>query len=290
MSVLTVGGINSIIEYLPYFQEKVNCLYKVRESGEKGVFLMDPYDYSTDVMGFLEVLYETNFIGPEFNTDKARSRAGEYAKNPELISSADLKVLREILTVGVRSDRFCSGVVAGMIDDGIITRCLQRLETIRSKMKEGLGPLVSPDKDTTTMLMGTLPGDESLGSNEYFADKRNDFWRLLGGAWGMDMVPLGYDEKKRILYEHGIGIWDVYSAGERKGSSGKIKNGLLNDFSELKTIAPGLQCVLLLGVEAGSFEGVFKELGYKTDVLLQPSSANRRPGRADEWKNALNWE
>ena len=289
MSVLTIQGIDSLLKYLPYFHNKNNRLYEILESGEKGVYLMDPYNYSDDVMSFLSILYKVNFIDHSFNTECVRARVNKYVKNPVLIDSVDLQILREILTIGIQNDRFCSGVIASMINDGIILGCLIRLETIRSRLKIGLLPVTDPNLNTQTIIMGTLPGDTSLDSGEYFADNRNDFWKLVGEGLNVDMVQLNYEDKKQVLYDHGIGLWDIYSAGERKGSSdNKIKNGLINDFLKLKTLAPRLENVLLMGKDMVSFEEEFEILGYKTHVLPSSSSANRGyPGRSEKWKTVL---
>jgi hypoxanthine-DNA glycosylase len=288
MGILTIEGIDSLLGYLPYFKGEGNHFYEIMGSGKEGVHLMDPYNYSSEVVEFITLLSKVGFIGPEYNTEKAKSRISEYIKNPVLIASADLRTLREILTVGVCDDRFCSGMVACMIDDGTIKGCLQRLETIRSKLKVGIQADVDPDFNTRVIAMGTLPGDKSIDKREYFVDKNNDFWKLMGKALGVDIAGLSYDEKKKILFDLGIGLWDVYAAGERDGSSGKIKNGLINDFSELKTKTPHLKYVLLMGNEADAYKSSFQKMGYTTRPLPSSSGANRGyPAREEIWKSTF---
>lgn len=46
------------------------------------------------------------------------------------------------------------------------------------------------------LILGSMPGEESLRRREYYAYRRNAFWRILAAATGSP-VPSGYAEKKR---------------------------------------------------------------------------------------------
>jgi TDG/mug DNA glycosylase family protein len=97
--------------------------------------------------------------------------------------------------------------------------------------KHGLGPVV--DQGSRVLILGTLPGDESLRLERYYSNPRNEFWRLLTGVFAS---PTGetYEQRLKFLSDHGIALWDVLWSAERRGSSdAAIMNPEPNDFAQL---------------------------------------------------------
>ncbi len=94
-------------------------------------------------------------------------------------------------------------------------------------------------------ILGSLPGDASLGAQHYYAHPTNQFWRLLGSAIGEDLHSLDYEARIEALASHRIGLWDVIGSARRQGSLDQaIRNAehnrieaLINDFPELRAIA-----------------------------------------------------
>ena len=109
--------------------------------------------------------------------------------------------------------------------------------------KTGLGAIVRDD--ARLLILGSLPGDESLARKRYYAHPTNQFWRLLGGAIGEDLQPLDYDNRLERLGDRGIGLWDVIGSAWRSGSLDQAirqpRHNPLADFvaglSELRAIA-----------------------------------------------------
>jgi double-stranded uracil-DNA glycosylase len=103
------------------------------------------------------------------------------------------------------------------------------------------------------LVLGTLPGVESIAQQEYYANSRNAFWdiaeRLLG-------VPRNQSYCIRIkqLCERGIALWDVLESAERKGSlDSKIVSGseVPNDIVGFLKTHPGVKVIFLNGSTAG---------------------------------------
>lgn len=150
-----------------------------------------------------------------------------------------------------------------------------------------LGLDLVADKRTEILILGTLPSDTSLRKAQYYADSRNDFWKLMEEVLNKRFTNMPYEARIGTLLAHGIGLWDVYKSCSRPGSMDKgISEEHLNDLTVLRTMAPVLRLVCLNGKEAGRWESRFSTAGYRTLVLPSSSSANRRnqSGRLMRWK------
>lgn len=154
--------------------------------------------------------------------------------------------------------------------------------------KQGFPAVI--DENTEILILGSLPGDVSIRKHQYYGHPGNDFWRLLGSIVGEDLQGMSYENRLETLKHNGIGLWDVFKAGKRKGSEDtKIKDEEINQFSILKEIAPNLKLVIFNGKKSGKYEPILKEMGYETRVLPSSSGANRRfrKNRKSEWKAAF---
>ena len=115
--------------------------------------------------------------------------------------------------------------------------------------KKGLAPLVN--KDPRILILGSLPGDESLRRQEYYGNPRNLFWQVIASVYG-EPVPETYEEKKSLLFKHHIALWDVCAAAEREGSlDSNIKNVEFNDLANFIKMHPTIQMIVLNGGKAG---------------------------------------
>jgi double-stranded uracil-DNA glycosylase len=74
------------------------------------------------------------------------------------------------------------------------------------------------DADARVLVLGTLPGEESLRRQEYYAHPRNAFWPILfslfDGAQQRD-----YAAKLAFARAHRVALWDVCASGERSASA-----------------------------------------------------------------------
>ncbi|MHB8260363.1 MAG: DNA-deoxyinosine glycosylase [Bacteroidia bacterium] len=80
------------------------------------------------------------------------------------------------------------------------------------------------------LILGTMPGNDSLKHSEYYAHPRNTFWKihftLFNQAHSND-----YPVKKSLLLTNNIALWDVLKACQRKGSlDSAIIEEIPNDF------------------------------------------------------------
>jgi len=117
-------------------------------------------------------------------------------------------------------------------------------------MKHGLAPIIWPHAQV--LVLGSLPGDESLRRQQYYGNPRNQFWAILGGIFGAD-IGAEYADKLRFLDAHGIALWDVLERAERPGSlDSNIRNEVPNDFGALFEALPQLHTIALNGSKAAA--------------------------------------
>lgn len=117
--------------------------------------------------------------------------------------------------------------------------------------KTSFPPVIS--LNARVLILGTLPGDESLARQEYYANPRNQFWRLMQALFG---IPLNapYPERIAGLQQNQIALWDVLHSCERLGSlDSAIKNAVPNDFSALLASTPGLKVIAFNGKKSAEW-------------------------------------
>ena len=123
--------------------------------------------------------------------------------------------------------------------------------------KHGLAPLLCPDP--VVLVLGSLPGDESIRRQEYYGNPRNMFWRVLAAVFE-DAVPESYPEKKAFLARHHVALWDVCASAERQGSlDSNIHDITPNDIPGFLKEHPCIKAIALNGGKsARAFKTVLK--------------------------------
>jgi len=130
------------------------------------------------------------------------------------------------------------------------------------------------DARTRLLVLGSLPGEESLARGQYYANKRNQFWRLMSAVIEADLVPLGYEERLAALLQAGVGLWDTVGSATRAGSlDGAIRDLNANDLAALVAELPNLRAVAFNGGKSASL-GAERLAGRPGLALLPlPSSS-----------------
>lgn len=138
-------------------------------------------------------------------------------------------------------------------------------------VKRSFAPVV--DQRTRVLVLGSLPGEESLARRQYYGNPRNHFWRLIGAVTGEALEPLPYDERLERLLASGVGLWDTIGAATRRGSlDGNIRGVEANPLAALVDGLPELRAVGFNGGRSASL-GLKQLAGRPVALLPLPSSS-----------------
>ncbi len=153
-------------------------------------------------------------------------------------------------------------------------------------LKRSFPPVV--DEGTRVLLLGSLPGEQSLARGQYYANPRNQFWRLIGGVIGVELDGLPYQARLSSLLAAGVGLWDTVESATRRGSlDGAIRGHSANDLVRLAESLPALRAVGFNGGKSASLGT--RQLAGQPDlelvVLPSSSPAFTLPfaAKASEW-------
>ena len=114
--------------------------------------------------------------------------------------------------------------------------------------KRSFPPIV--DGRARVLVLGTLPGEESLRRGEYYAHPRNLFWPIVFALFGGAPAP-GYADRLAFLATHGIALWDVCEIGEREASADSmIRREVPNVIDRLLDDYPAIHAVAFNGITA----------------------------------------
>ena len=97
------------------------------------------------------------------------------------------------------------------------------------------------------LVLGTLPGEESLRRQQYYAHRRNLFWPIVFGLFGAAPPP-DYDSRLDFVLNRSIALWDVCHSAERVLSADTtIRGEMPNAIGELLDAHPGIRAVAFNG-------------------------------------------
>ena len=94
------------------------------------------------------------------------------------------------------------------------------------------------DENSRILILGTFPSVKSREQQFYYGHPQNRFWKLLAALTGYE-TPQTIPEKKKLLLDNGIAIWDVVASCEIIGSSdSSIRNVVPADLNRILQSAP----------------------------------------------------
>lgn len=160
----------------------------------------------------------------------------------------------------------------GLLSSSLIAR-LRRPILAAVLRKSSFPPVADPH--TRILILGSLPGEESLRQAQYYAHPQNRFWDLVGAAIGADLRSLDYPDRLAALLHNRIGLWDVIANARRTGSlDSAIRDARGNDLRQLAGSLPALEAIAFNGKKsAATGRKQLSEDGGRYRLIDLPSSS-----------------
>ena len=141
------------------------------------------------------------------------------------------------------------------------------------KIAHPIEPLYS--KDSKILILGSFPSQKSREQMFFYGHPQNRFWRVISSVFGCDL-PLNVEQKRKLLLDNGIAVWDVIASCEITGSSdSSIKNVTANDLSVILETAD-IRQIYVNGKTAEKYYNKYlrDSLGREAVCLPSTSPAN----------------
>ena len=183
----------------------------------------------------------------------------------------------------------------------------QKIEHPRpEEASESFPPICAPDAGI--LVLGSMPGVQSLQAQQYYAHPRNAFWPILMQVLGVVTdygAPLpSYEARVQHMRQHRIAVWDVLQYCERPGSldaSIRRDTMVLNDFGAFLQQHPRIRRICFNGATAATlFERHATPLLQGLNLLpaerlrlpsTSPAHAGMtRQDKLSAWRDALTQE
>jgi TDG/mug DNA glycosylase family protein len=161
----------------------------------------------------------------------------------------------------------------------------------------GLPPAAAPG--CRILILGSLPGAESLRLQQYYAHPRNNFWELMASVFGF-AAALPYPQRLQALLANEVSVWDVLASGHRPGSLDSaidLATAEVNPFPSFLRELPALQRILFNGAMAERLfvQRVLPQLSPEHQAIARlrlpsTSPANASVSKLDKlraWRAAL---
>ena len=148
------------------------------------------------------------------------------------------------------------------------------------KINEALAPALHEippvyDKNSRILILGSFPSVKSREIGFFYGHPQNRFWRVLAQILEVPL-PETIDEKRTMLLEHHIAVWDVIASCRISGSSdSSIKNVVANDIGRVLSEA-SIRQIFVNGQTAFKLykKYVLPETGVMPVCLPSTSPAN----------------
>jgi TDG/mug DNA glycosylase family protein len=156
-------------------------------------------------------------------------------------------------------------------------------------MIRGFGPIAA--RDARVLVLGTIPGRQSLARGQYYANPQNAFWFIMERLFQAKTELVDYEARVSMVKAAGVAVWDVLLSAVRDRSvDSAIVAGseVANDFKAFFVMHDQIRAVFFNGAKA---EALFRRFALPDlpQVLSLPlmrlpstSPANARLTRNDK--------
>ena len=136
------------------------------------------------------------------------------------------------------------------------------------------------------LILGSFPSVKSREVNFYYGNRQNRFWKILS-EYFCEPLPNDIEEKKALLANHGVALWDVVTECDIEGSMDKdIHNPIIADVPALLAIIP---CEKIFCNGNASYKLLMQNFPHLSIITTKLPSTSPANGRFDKgkWIEAL---
>ena len=131
------------------------------------------------------------------------------------------------------------------------------------------------NEKSTVLILGSFPSVKSREQGFFYGHPQNRFWRVLALVLGEE-APQTVEEKKQMILNHGLALWDVIGSCEIVGSSdSSIREAVPNNIAMLLNKS-NIKKIYVNGKTAEKYyvKYIEPEIGIKAVCLPSTSPAN----------------
>ena len=128
------------------------------------------------------------------------------------------------------------------------------------------------NKESRILILGSFPSLKSREQMFFYGHPQNRFWKVVSEIFKCD-IPRTIEDKKQLLYQNGIALWDVIASCEITGSSdSSIKNVEVNDISKILKEAD-IKQIFLNGKTAEKYYKKYTKAQINREAICLPSTS-----------------
>ncbi len=150
------------------------------------------------------------------------------------------------------------------------------------------------DGRSRILILGSMPGKESLRKQQYYGHAQNAFWKLMSALLNEPHYE-DYEKRLDMLLRNSIALWDVIQSCERKSSlDSDIKNAEAHDFAAFFAAHPNIRRVFFNGHMA--YNTFARQVGFEFNEIVferlgstSPAHAISFEKRLTDWKRILTY-
>ena len=141
------------------------------------------------------------------------------------------------------------------------------------------------------LILGTMPGKESLKMSSYYAHPQNVFWKIMFTLFNLP-YSTDYLIRREMLLTNGVALWDVLERCTRRSSlDTDIRTEYPNNITDFLVSHPDISHIFFNGKGAENyFRKYFPEVSLSKQVKPSTSAAHAKKWeeKLEIWKAIIN--
>lgn len=144
------------------------------------------------------------------------------------------------------------------------------------------------NNESRILILGSFPSVKSRENGFYYGHPQNRFWKVISGVFKCE-IPQTIEEKKHLLLDFNIALWDVIESCDIIGSSdSSIQNVIPNDLNMILDNS-SIETIFANGKTAAKLYEKYSQKVTGMPIITLPSTspanaAFRLERLVDTWK------